>query len=68
MRKTEIRSLEIDFDNEILKINGEKVMDRPVIAVLPALDNYSIKKIFNPEIRTRDAKECDRLEIRYIEN
>lgn len=34
----EIRSVEIDFDNNILKINGEEVIDRPVIATLPGTD------------------------------
>lgn len=42
----EIRSLEIDFDRDILRING-KTMTEPVLAELPGPDGWVLKKIYN---------------------
>ncbi|MBS5515498.1 MAG: hypothetical protein ACLRV6_07115 [Roseburia intestinalis] len=42
-----IRSLEIDFDKEILKINGQEVKERIVIVSLPGPEGYKYKKAFN---------------------
>lgn len=64
----EIRSVEIDFDNNILKINGEEVIDRPVIATLPGTDGWNLKKLFNPRLSTGDPEECARLEVSYSES
>lgn len=44
----EIRSIRIDFDKDILEINGKKV-EKPVIATLPGPDGWPIQKLFNPE-------------------
>lgn len=46
----EIRSIKIDFDKDILEINGKKA-EKPVIVTLPGPDGWSIQKIFNPEIK-----------------
>lgn len=46
----EIRSIRIDFDKDILEINGKKV-EKPVIATLPGHDKCPIQKMFNPEIK-----------------
>lgn len=34
----EIRSLEIDFDAGILKINGEKFTEKPIMVLFPGPD------------------------------
>lgn len=44
----EIRSIRIDFDKDILEINGKKV-EKSVIVTLPGPDGWPIQKIFNPE-------------------
>ena len=45
---TGIRSLEIDFDKEILKINGDEVTDEIIIVALPGPEEgYKYKKAFN---------------------
>ena len=46
----EVRSIKIDFDKDILEINGEKV-EEPVIVTLPGPDGWPIQKMFNPEIK-----------------
>lgn len=62
----EIRSLEIDFDNNILKINGEQIKTVPVIVTLPGeYRKYPISKLFNAELSTGNREECDRIEIDY---
>ena len=44
----EIRSIKIDFDEDILEINGKKA-EKPVIVTLPGPDGWPIQKMFNPE-------------------
>lgn len=44
----EIRSIKVDFDKDILEINGKKV-EKPVIITLPGPDEWPIQKLFNPE-------------------
>ncbi|WP_270427576.1 hypothetical protein [Blautia massiliensis (ex Durand et al. 2017)] len=46
----EIRSIRIDFDKDILKINGKKVK-KSVIVTLPGPDGWPIQKMFNSEIK-----------------
>lgn len=46
----EIRSIKIDFDKDILEINGKKA-EKPVIVTLPGPDGWPIQKMFNPEIK-----------------
>ncbi|MDE7434453.1 MAG: hypothetical protein K2N01_01335 [Lachnospiraceae bacterium] len=64
----EIRKLEIDLDNELLKINGKEIKDIPVIVALPAMGAFSFSKLFNSGIATCAAEECDKLEVSYFEN
>lgn len=47
-----IRSLEIDFDKEILKINGQEVKERIVIVSLPGPEGYKYHHLsaFQPHI------------------
>lgn len=56
----EIRSLEVDIDREILKINGREVED-PTIVTLPGPDGWPLSRAFNPE--KRDLKEYDRIKV-----
>ncbi|MEE0420028.1 MAG: hypothetical protein UDG86_08290 [Lachnospiraceae bacterium] len=58
----EIRSIEIDIDKGILKINGEEFTERPVMVILPGPDGWSLKRILNTDL---GAGECDRLEVSY---
>lgn len=44
----EIRSIRIDFDKDLLEINGKKV-EKPVIVTLPGPYGWPIQKLFNPE-------------------
>ena len=46
VRETEIRSLEIDFDRDVLMINGKDVTDKPVIVTLPGPeDSFPYRKL-----------------------
>lgn len=63
----EIRSLEIDIDKNILKINGKEIKETPILAILPGPDDWKLKKVFNS--KPSDLKEnCDKLEINYTTN
>lgn len=61
----EIRKLEIDFDRDILKINGEPVTGKPVKVNLPGPFGWPFRKLFNAELATGNPEECDRLEVIY---
>lgn len=56
----EIRSLEVDIDKGILKINGNKVED-PTMVTLPGPDGWPLRRAFNPE--KRNLKEYDRIKV-----
>ncbi len=53
----EIRSIKIDFDKDILEINGKKV-EKPVIVTLPGPDGWPIQKMFNPVIKPYEEYGC----------
>lgn len=59
----ELKSLEIDFEKGILKVNGVQVADRPVIVTLPGTDGWKRRKIFNKELSSGNKEECDLLEV-----
>lgn len=62
----EIRALEIDFDRNILRINGKDIKSDAVIVTLPGREEgLPIRKLFNPELATGNKEECDRLEVIY---
>lgn len=62
----EIRSLEIDFDREILRINGKEVKGYPVIVILPGSEeSFPYGKVFNNELATGRKEELDRLTVTY---
>lgn len=62
-----MRSVEIDLDRNILKINGETVTNRPVIVTLPGPDDFKFHKLFNTEIATGNPEECNKLDVCYTE-
>lgn len=60
-----IRSLEIDFDKDILKINREDIKDRPVVVALPGPEGWMLRKLFNPELEISGPEKCDRINVSY---
>lgn len=54
-----IRSIHIDFDKNILEINGNSVKKKTV-AYLPRDDRWEISKLFNPDNST---EECERIRV-----
>ena len=61
----EIRSLEIDIDKNIFKINGKEIKETPIIASLPGPDGWALKKVFNQD-KHFSKEGCDKLEISYM--
>lgn len=43
-----IRSLEVDIDRNILKINGREVQE-PVVVTFPGPDGWPLQKLFNAD-------------------
>lgn len=64
----EIRSLEIDFKENILKVNNRPITDRPIIVDLPGPDGYELKMLCNPELATGNPGECDIIKVTYEKN
>lgn len=60
-----IRSLTIDFDREVLEINGETIGDSPVIVSIPGFDGWVEEKLFNPHLASGIREDCDRLSVTY---
>lgn len=63
----EIRTLEINFDRNVLKINGNLISDKAIIVTLPGPEGWKLSKLFNPELQTGAQEECDRLDVHYIQ-
>lgn len=62
----EIRSLEIDFDKKLLKINGKSIKDIPVMVTLPGPESrFPYRQLINCELATGNKEECDRLTVTY---
>lgn len=59
----EIRSVKIDFDKNIIEINGMPY-NKPTIVALPSEeDGWSIYKYFAPNSIVVPREECDRLNL-----
>lgn len=54
----EIRSLEVDIDKEILRINGKEVKEK-VLVTLPGPEGWPLQRIYNPE----QAGECEKINV-----
>ncbi len=63
VRRTEIRSIHIDFDNNILEING-KPHKKKTIVNLPASDGWKFRKLFNGDESNAEEKS-DCLNVEY---
>ncbi len=61
----EIRSLEVDFNKDILKINGKEIKDRPAIVTLPGPEGWPLRKVFNAELMPGSPGRCDRINVAY---
>ena len=61
----EIRTLEIDFDRSVLKINGKDYTDRKVGVSLPGEGGWPLELLFNPDQPPYPREEHDRLMISY---
>lgn len=59
----EIRKLEIDLDNDILKINDESRTEKPILVTLPGPDGWPLKKLFNSELASGNPEEHDQLTV-----
>lgn len=64
----EVKTLEINFERDILKVNGLNIVDRPVIVTLPGVDGWKKRKLFNAELATGNPEECDLLEAEFTLN
>lgn len=64
----EIRKLEIDFDNSILKINGRNYTEKPVVVTLPGPSGWPYQMVINKGHITGKPGECDNLSITFKES
>lgn len=63
----EIKKLEIDFDSDVLKINGREIKEIPVIVTLPGPENdFPFRKLFNCKMES-EKKVIDKLEVSYTQ-
>lgn len=61
-----ITNLEIDTHNDVLRINGKRITDRPVIVTFHEKGKkYPYGKLFNVEQATGKYESYDRLELEY---
>lgn len=56
----EIRSIEIDIDRNILKINGKDV-EQAVVVSLPGPGGWPVEKLFNPD--SWNPEERNKIEV-----
>lgn len=60
----EIKSIHIDFDNNILEINGEPYKKKTIVS-LPALDGWKFRKLFNGD-ESNAEERSERITVEYI--
>lgn len=61
----EIRSLKVDFDNNILEINGKPYKKKTTV-LLPASEGWKFSKLFNGN-ENNSGEKSDRLEIELMD-
>ncbi len=61
----EIQSIKIDFEENVLEINGKQITDRPVSVTLPGPDGWPLIKLFNARIVNGNPEECDKIKVEY---
>lgn len=60
-----MKSIEIDFKRNILKIDGEAMTEKPIIVTLPGEEDWSVQKLFNSHLVNGKPEACDKLVISY---
>ena len=50
-----IRSLEVDFDRDVLKVNGKEATEQ-ILVYLPGPNGWELSRLFNPDPSVRGAK------------
>ena len=61
-----VDAIEIDLQNNVLKIDGKPVENVPVIVTLPGKEEkFPYRKLFNKHLATGNKEECDRITICY---
>ena len=61
----EIRSIRINFDNDVLEINGEPYKKKTIVS-LPASDGWNFRKVFNGNENNAEEKS-DCLIVSFME-
>lgn len=59
----EIKKLEIDYDNRILKINGMEFKEIPIVITLPGPEGWPRSVLINPERASGSLKGCAELTV-----
>lgn len=49
MSEIEIRQLEVDFDKQLLKINGKIFFEKAIIVILPGPEGWPLSMLLNSE-------------------
>ena len=57
-----IRSLEIDFDRDVLKVNGKEVAEQTLV-YLPGPNGWELSRLFNPDPSIRGAKSVIKVTV-----
>lgn len=57
-----IRSLEIDFDRDVLKVNDKEVTEQTLV-YLPGPNGWELSRLFNPDPSVRGAKSVIKVTV-----
>lgn len=57
-----IRSLEIDFDRDVLKVNDKEVIEQTLV-YLPGPNGWELSRLFNPDPSVRGAKSVIKVTV-----
>ena len=57
-----IRSLEIDFDRDVLNVNGKEVTEQTLV-YLPGPNGWELSRLFNPDPSIRGAKSVIKVTV-----
>ncbi|MDO4326287.1 MAG: hypothetical protein Q4E24_09705 [bacterium] len=64
----EIRKLEIDFDEKILKINGQDFTENPVLVTLPGPERWPLAMVVNSGLLDKNLEGCIELTVSFTVN
>lgn len=60
-----MKSIEIDFERSILKIDGKEITKKSIIVTLPGEGGWPVQKLFNPHLAKENPEACDKLVISH---